>query len=63
MSTNMDIPQNAIPNNVVPPEFKSFLSLGSDGKPLKIDSDFRISLPKNEDWETDDYVLLPNIDA
>ncbi|KRT81540.1 Peptidase, partial [Oryctes borbonicus] len=58
---DFDFPQNALPDGVVPSDLKPFLSLGSNGKPLQTDSDFHVHLPKEEDWETKDYILLPDM--
>lgn len=59
-----DIPlsQNAHPNDLqLPPDLLLYLSLGPDGKPLQttIRPD-DINLHKEEDWETDDYIELPD---
>lgn len=58
-----DIPfsQNAWPVHVIPPGVQSYLSLHPDGKPMKTSLKPDGHVPKDEDWETDDYVLLPKL--
>lgn len=55
--------QNAYPSSEISPNIRNYFSLASDGKPLK--TFFKpheiIDNPKDEEWESDDYVLLPNL--
>lgn len=59
---DVPFPQNAHPSSIVPPDIKSYLSLSPDGKPLRtklLPAD--LNEPKEEDWETDDYIEIPEI--
>lgn len=54
--------QNAHPHGyAVPPSLLSYLSLGADGKPLQTQLTPGDSLGhKEQDWETHDYLELPD---
>ncbi|EFA07053.2 A disintegrin and metalloproteinase with thrombospondin motifs adt-1 [Tribolium castaneum] len=59
-----DIPfsQNAGPESEIPPEIKSYFSLSSQGKPLKtVLKPHERNNPKEEDWEIDDYIVIPGL--
>lgn len=61
MGEDIPIPQNAYPSQMVPPELRSYLSLGPDGKPLQTSlKPNQVKPPNEEDWETRDYVELPH---
>lgn len=59
-----DIPisQNAYPHaGELSPGLQQYLSLGPDGKPLQTKlKPGQANLPREEDWETKDYVELPD---
>ncbi|XP_017772302.1 PREDICTED: A disintegrin and metalloproteinase with thrombospondin motifs 6-like [Nicrophorus vespilloides] len=62
LGDDIPIPQNAHPSDLISGSLLKYLSLGPDGKPLQTtlrpgDTD----MPKDEDWETNDYLLLPHI--
>jgi hypothetical protein len=59
-----DIPfsQNARPLSVIPPEIKSYFSLNPDGKPMKtVLKPHETKNPRDEDWETDDFIIIPDL--
>ena len=63
LDTLEDFPfsQNAGPLSAIPPAIKSYFSLSPDGKPLKtVLRPHETNSPKEEDWETDDYVIIPD---
>ncbi|RZB39497.1 Sod Cu, Reprolysin, Pep M12B propep and/or HMA domain containing protein [Asbolus verrucosus] len=62
MGGDVSFSQNARPFAVIPPEIKPYFSLGADGKPLKtVLKPHETKNPKEEDWETDDYVIIPQL--
>ncbi|KAJ8975003.1 hypothetical protein NQ317_013313 [Molorchus minor] len=59
-----DIPfaQNAFPHNEIPQEIKDYLSLGPDGKPIKTTLSLTsVKSPKDDVWETKDYIEVPEL--
>lgn len=59
-----DVPfsQNAYPSSGIPSNIRNYFSLASDGKPLKtFFNPHEIGNPEDEEWESDDYVLLPSL--
>lgn len=61
LGEDISVSQNAHPNDFqLPPDLLLYLSLGPDGKPLQttIRPD-DINLHNEEDWETEDYIELP----
>lgn len=44
----------------LPPDLIQYLSLGSDGKPIKTKLNLdELTRPKDEEWENKDYIDLP----
>lgn len=61
MGEDIPISQNANPNQIVPPELHSYLSLSPEGKPLQTSlRPNQIKPPNEEDWETKDYIEIPS---
>lgn len=47
---------------MIPQDVKDYLSLGSDGKPIRTTLNTESSNPKDEEWESKDYVELSDIE-
>lgn len=59
---DIPFPQNAGPESNIPPEIKSYFSLTPEGKPLKtVFKPYETNKPKEEDWEIDDYIVIPGL--
>ncbi|XP_060530217.1 A disintegrin and metalloproteinase with thrombospondin motifs adt-1-like [Cylas formicarius] len=58
-----DIPfaQNALPRFKLPQQVKNYFSLDKNGNPLETSIKKPFDIIKEEDWETKDYVELPDI--
>lgn len=56
---DLDIPQNAKPSGDVDPELKMYFSLDANGKPFQNNLKPPTHLQNEEQWETKDYIELP----
>lgn len=60
LDSDLPIAQNAHPKYKIPLAVEKYLSLNANGRPMKTDLKLGDAhLPKEEDWETKDYVELP----
>ncbi|CAH1116620.1 unnamed protein product [Phaedon cochleariae] len=53
--------QNARPSLDIPQDIRDYLSLDQNGKPIKTTLSEIDPKPKDEDWETNDYVEVPGL--
>ncbi|KAG5886065.1 hypothetical protein JTB14_009513 [Gonioctena quinquepunctata] len=54
--------QNARTSPTIPQDIKDYLSVDSNGRPIKTTlSENDSKLPQDDDWETNDYVVLPEL--
>lgn len=61
LGKDFNYPQNAYPNQIIPSDIKNYLSLNGDGHPIKTWLIPNDNFPKQDEWEADDYLLLPRI--
>lgn len=58
---DLPIPQNAYPDGEFTSDLRPYFSLSPDGRPLQtILKPGQIVSPKEEGWETKDYIELPD---